>query len=201
MCTCRRAPSHARETGSTLSTPCPSAGGGHPRPRQEAAHLFPGQSTHPRGAPGAGADVAPGRAGMKMQAWRWPEEPVPPASPRVNKQPVPRVFNFLRRRPAARLLSRELLKASGSNSRVFYRRGEIIECFQRAPYGRESSIFTAWRILHSPSFVLRHRPPLYFLEAESRSAFSCGFSLMKHSGLRSKHGLKVNQSPCHEADK
>ena len=37
-------------------------------------------------------------------------------------------------------------------------------------------------------------PAFHFLDAELPSAFSCGFSLMRHLGLSSKDGLGVNQA-------
>lgn len=125
-----------------------------------------------------------------------------PSLPGQTNRLLWRVFNFLCHGAAVCLLYREPLKTLGSNSNVFYRRGEIIECFQRALHGRESSIFAARRILHSLSFVLRHHSPpfLYFLEAESLTAFSCGFSLMEHLGVRSKNGLKVSRSPHHQTN-
>lgn len=43
-------------------------------------------------------------------------------------------------------------------------------------------------------------PASYFREAELLSAFSCGFSLMKHLRLRSKNRLKVKRSPCHQTN-
>lgn len=43
-------------------------------------------------------------------------------------------------------------------------------------------------------------PASYFLEAELLSAFSCGFSLMKHLGLRSKNRVEVKRGPCHQSN-
>jgi len=122
---------------------------------------FPAQPARPQGRR-CRADA--GRAGRRRTDGRGRGQ-LNPSGPRDANRSLWRVFNFLRHRGAAprlRLLYTEPLKTLGSNSDVFCRRGEIIECFQSALYGRESSIFAARRILHSRSLVLQHPPRFSF---------------------------------------